>query len=271
MQNPIMSRPFRRLLPALISGLLLPTAILAAEPGGAVSEPLSAAVIIEKNVQARGGAAAWRNARSLLLRGQMDAGGRTPTALPVVLELKRPNKVRVALQFKGKTAVQVFDGESGWKLRPFLGRDEAEPFTPEETREAAAQSELDGPLLDFRAKGTQIALEGTERIEGRDTYRLRLSLRDGTVSHAWIDAATFLEARIEAAPHRVDGHLRRVMTYFRDYRSVDGLVVPFVVETAVEGQKNTHRMSFSKVKVNLPLEDALFARQGLEIPTPEFQ
>src|SRR6266436_1781597 len=42
--------------------------------------------------------------------------------LPFVMELKRPRKMRFELQFSGQTAIQVFDGANGWKLRPFLNR-----------------------------------------------------------------------------------------------------------------------------------------------------
>ena len=38
------------------------------------------------------------------------------------MELKRPRKMRFELQFNGQTAVQVFDGANGWKLRSFLNR-----------------------------------------------------------------------------------------------------------------------------------------------------
>jgi len=37
--------------------------------------------------------------------------------LPFVMELKRPRKMRFELQFSGQTAIQVFDGANGWKLR----------------------------------------------------------------------------------------------------------------------------------------------------------
>ena len=48
--------------------------------------------------------------------------------LPFIMELKRPRKMRFELQFKGQTAVQVFDGANGWKLRPFLNRRKWSPI-----------------------------------------------------------------------------------------------------------------------------------------------
>jgi len=253
----------RIVLLALIAGALAPALLRAADAAGAPGALPSAEQIVERNVQARGGPAAWRKVQAMQFTGQMDAGGKVPTALPIVMDLKRPNKSRVELQFQGKTAVQVFDGSAGWKLRPFLGREDAEPFTVAEIKVAAAQSGLDGPLMDYAAQGTQVALDGVEQIEGQDAYRLKLTTRAGAVSRVWIDASSFLELKIDGAPRVVDGRLRHVETYFRDYRNVDGLMVPFVVETAVEGVKQRHRMSFAQVQLNPPLKDALFARGAL--------
>jgi len=45
----------------------------------------------------------------------------------------------------------------------------------------------------------------------------------------------FLEVKVEGTPRRLDGKYHPVATYLRDYKSVNGLMVPFVLETAVEG------------------------------------
>ncbi len=37
------------------------------------------------------------------------------------------------------------------------------------------QAELDGPLVDYRAKGTIVELDGTEVVEDRTTYKLKLA------------------------------------------------------------------------------------------------
>ena len=83
---------------------------------------------------------------------------------------------------------------NGWKLRPYLNRLEVEPFTADELRLAAMQQPLDGPLVDYAVKGTQVELEGMEKVEDRNTYKLKLTMKDGHTTRVWIDAQTFLEA-----------------------------------------------------------------------------
>ena len=76
--------------------------------------------------------------------------------------------------------------------------------------------------------------------------------------HIWVDAQTFLEVKIEGVPHRMDGKMRMVEIYYRDYKSVNGLMIPRVVETAVQGVKQSHKMTIESVMLNPKLDDALF-------------
>ena len=180
--------------------------------------------------------------------------------LPFVLDLKRPGKSRVEIEFAGKKAIQVYDGTKGWKLRPFLNRNDAEPFTPEEAKSTEGRWNLDGPLLDYAAQGTKVEFDGTEPVDGHNAYRLKLTLKNGEVQHIWIDTQSFLDVKVEGSPRRMDGKVRTVWVTQRDFRSVQGLVIPFVLETSVDGYPNKHKMAIDKVTLNPSLDDALFAQ-----------
>ena len=258
---------------------------------------LSAAEIVDRNVAARGGQQAWQSVGSLTMSGKMEAGGNKRASLPVpnlhdphavvptrpieqvqlpfVMELKRPRKMRVELQYRGQTAIQVFDGTNGWKLRPFLNRMDVEPYTAEELRTALLQSELDGPLVDYAGKGTKVELAGMEKIDGNDTYKLQVTTKEGHAFHVWIDAKTFLEAKIEGAPRRLDGRYHPVEIYYREYRTVGSLKVSYLLETKVlntPGVNDARRtdvavekITVEKVEINPKLNDSLFARPQLDI------
>jgi hypothetical protein len=269
------------------------------------SAKLSAAAIVDRNVAARGGLNAWRAVQTMSLAGKLGAGGnrrqtvpvpdpgnpvpgrrvnRLPVTprpdeevqLPFLMELQRPRKMRFELKFNGQTAVQVYDGANGWKLRPFLNRGLVEPYTEDEMKTASTQADLDGPLVDYAVKGTRIELAGTEKVEGRDTYKIAMTMKSGQVLHVWIDAETFLETKIEGQPRRLDGRDHPVEVYFRDYRRIDGLQIPFILETKVlpvavtaTGLKDTpvpsERIIVEKVLVNPKLDASLFSKPQIEI------
>jgi hypothetical protein len=296
---------YRKLL-AICIPLGFAVSLTAADESPTSGAKLSAAEIVDKNVAARGGLQAWRAVQTMTLAGKLGAGGnqratlQVPSSgpvsasagrpsrpvlpqrpvdevqLPFVMQLRRPRKMRFELQFNGQTAVQVFDGTNGWKLRPFLGRRVVEPYTADEMKTTSRQADLDGPLVDYAAKGTQIELAGMDRVEGRDTYKLKLTLKGGEAMHVWIDAQTFLEAKMEGQPRRLDGTDHPVEVYLRDYRPVNGLEVPFLLETRVLSVAKTvlglkdpavppERTIIERAVVNPRLDEALFSRPEVAV------
>ena len=293
---------FRKTLGIFISLALVISAAAAGETSPSPAD-LSAATIVDRNVAARGGLQAWRAVQTMSFAGKLTAGGNQRTALPVpatdrkasqrsskmafpsrpseevqlpfVMELKRTRKMRMELQFNGQTAIQVFDGANGWKLRPFLNRREVEPYTTEEMKASSLQADLDGFLVDYAAKGTRIELVSSEKVEDRDTYKLKLTMKNGQAIHVWIDAQSFLEAKIEGQPRRFDGIYHPVEVYYRDYRPENGLQIPHVLETRVlpvaqpkAGAKQgspvqAEKIMIDKVVVNPKLEESLFSKPDI--------
>ena len=264
---------------------------------------LSAAQIVEKHVAARGGQQAWRAVQTLSVTGKMDAGSGDSAArsakiaragagasvkrahansagsadagdanqqvqLPFTLEMKRPRKSRLEIEFGGQTAVQVYDGTNGWKLRPYLNRNDAEPFTALEAKSEGAKAEMDGPLVDYAAKGTKVQLEAVEPVDGRDAYKLKLTMKSGDVQHIWIDEQSFLDVRVEGIPRHMDGRMRNVWVNQRDFRPVQGLMMPFIYESVVEGFPQTHKMTIQTVSVNRTIDDARFAKPSAVARAP---
>jgi len=278
---------------SLLAGVCLAQAVSAADSKGPPAG-VSVAQVVDKHVAARGGLKAWRTVQTLSVTGKLDAGTAdsversakiaregvgasvkraqvaaakegTDTAnqqvqLPFRLEMKRPRKSRLEIDFAGKTAVQVYDGQNGWKLRPYLNRDDVEPFTTDEAKAEAAKADLEGPLLDYAAKGSQVALEGMEPVEGHNAYKLKLTMKSGEVQHIWIDAQSFLDVKLEGTPRRMDGKMRSVWIYQSDFRSVQGLMVPYLYETAIDGNPHPHKMIVESVTVNRTLDDARFTK-----------
>jgi hypothetical protein len=255
---------------------------------------MTVAQIVAKHVAARGGAEAWKGVHGLQLSGKMEAGrgsmdpvaaqtahtgkhfpvregavstdlpegapAKAQVQLPFVLDSERPNKTRLEIEFQGKKAVQVFDGTQGWKLRPFLNRNDIEPFTAEELKAETTRAEPEGDLVDYAAKGSSVALDGTEKVGGANTYRLKVTHKDGRVVHVWIDAVTFLDVRMDGTPKHMDGKMHDVHVAQRDFRKVDGVMIPFVLETSVDGYADAHRILIEKAVVNPSFDASTFAK-----------
>ena len=243
-----------------------PAAHATSRSAASAPAPLALTVkqIVEKNVAARGGLTAWRAVGSMVESGKIEDSGNVVAPQPFVLMMKRPRKSRLELVSLDQKAVQVYDGQNGWKLRAWQNR--VEPYTAAELERAVDQQELDGPLIDCAAKGTKVEYEGIEQVEGHDAYKLKLTLIDNHVRHIWIDTKSFLDVKIEAAPRVMYGRERQAMTYFRDYRPVNGLMIPHTLETTVEGINQTRKVTIVKVVLNPKLDDSAFAKPGSFAP-----
>jgi hypothetical protein len=245
--------------------------------------------ILARNAAASGGINAWRKVATVSMTGQMDANKprssrpdyhpplanpkrpsttrAAPAApaedpdkvieLPYRLEMKRPLKTRLEIDVNGKAAIQIYDGVKGAKIRPYLGRSAPEPYTTAELQLAAAEQELDGPLVDHDRKGTKVALEGVDKVNGSDAYKLKLTFKNGTVRHLWVDASSFLEVKMDGS-RRLDGKAHAVETYLRNYKSVDGLMFPMLTETVIEGVPGSTKLTVATVTVNPALDDSRF-------------
>jgi hypothetical protein len=80
------------------------------------------------------------------------------------------------------------------------------------------------------------------------------------VQHIWIDAQSYLDVKVEGLPRRMDGKMRSVWIYQRDFRAVQGVMVPYLYETTDEGNPRPHRMVIESVAVNRTLDDARFTK-----------
>jgi hypothetical protein len=157
-------------------------------------------------------------------------------------------------------------------LRPYLNRPAAEPFSPEELQKALAGPPLEGQLIDYAAKGSTVELEGTEMVEKKPTYRLKVSTKQGHTQHFWVDDNTFLEVKAEADPHRFNAKMRKTETYYRDYHRVGGVMIPYVAETRVESAPQGRALTIEKAVLNEAMDDSLFAKPATltaaELPLP---
>ena len=245
------------LIACMMSAVMTPTAH-AAPP-----QALTVDQIIQKNIAARGGLQAWHEIQTMTITGKMEAGTKDNVQLPFVMKLKRPKMSRLELQFGGKTALQIYDGHDGWKVRPFLGRNEVESFTAAELEKAGEDEQMDGPLIDHEAKGIKVELEGVEPVEGHDAYKLKLTMKNGKTHHLWVDAQSFLEVKEEGFPRLLDGKPHNVEVYYRNYNPAGGVKVPYLLETVVAGVKQTHKITIDSYVLNSKLEDSAFAKPDL--------
>jgi len=227
----------------------------AAAPAVSGKEP-TAEQIVEKHVAARGGLKKIRAIRTLKETGRMTEGPNREAV--VTRELKRPAHTRFEITLQGVTGVFVSDGTKGWKLNPFDGDLEPKPLPEAAIREAAEQADIEGPLVDWKAKGHALELMGKEDVAGRPAWKIKVTLKSGDVRYEYLDARTYERLRTDST-RTVKGRPVQVQMTFADYRKTAGVSFPRVVELTASGRPQKLRITVDKVEVNPPLADDRFA------------
>lgn len=231
------------------------------EPQRAPAASITAAQIVDKCLQAHGGAEARLKREAILWKGHFESERLPLHTARFELTEKRPNKTRFELLDAADKTLHVFDGSRGWKLRFAQdGRPSLQPYSDWEVKYAGEAPGLDAPLADFSAKGAAIRLVGREQVDGVDAYRLAIRLASGEEQTIWVDATTFLEFRYDRTAYGDSGPRGIASTYFRDYRVVEGIPLPSLIEVGARGSDKRDRMVVESVSLNPKVPDALFAR-----------
>ena len=204
--------------------------------------------LIARNIEAKGGLARLRAILTIKLTGTQSMQG---TNAAVKIYTKRPNFVRQETVINGKLVTSGFDGQTAWMHNPFVGTEPMVMSGPQ-AELIREQSNFDGPLVDYKNQGYMIAMQEMESAGDRSLIHLRLTSRTGQVSHMFLDAVTYLEARLrtEAGPTILDQE-------FSDYRDVEGVKMPFLLRTFANGALQGE-LKLQKIEVNTPMDDALF-------------
>ena len=176
---------------------------------------------------------------------------------------KRPNKMRIEAEIMGSTMIQCYSGEKGWAINPMTGSSNPQPMSEIEEKSFKLQSDMDGPLVDYAEKGYTVEYIGEEDVEGTPTHQLRIDTNDGIVMDVFIDAEYFLIIK-SSNKITVDENEFETQTYMSDFQEIEGMVVPFAIETR-SGDAVMNQIMMEKTEYGVEVDDSIFAMP--EVPT----
>ena len=211
--------------------------------------------IIAKNVQAHGGMEKLKAVKSIRNTAELSQGS---FRAKVVQEGKRPGKVREEFVLQGMAQVRAYDGKDGWQINPFQGRLDAEILSKDDSKDLVIDADIDGPLVDYKDKGSKAELVGHDSVEGTDCYKIKLTLKNGDIRTYYLDTDSYLELKLEMQT-MIRGAQQESETYYGDYEKVDGIYFPFALESGRKGDTDRVKYTVEHVELNVPLDDKLFA------------
>src|SRR5207302_10552650 len=150
--------------------------------------------LVSKNIEAKGGADALNALQSLRLSGKMLVQ-QGQIQLAYLQTKKRRGEVRSEGAIQGMTQIEAYDGKEGWRVSPFFGRRDPERMSADDLKSLQEQAEIDGPLVDWKAKGSTVEYLGREDVDGTLAHKLKVVRKNGDVTFVYLDPDAFLEIR----------------------------------------------------------------------------
>jgi len=217
--------------------------------------------IVKKMVEARGGIDKIKAVQSERITGRVAFPQGFEGAL--ILELKRPHKLYSEITVQGHKILRAYDGKSaGWVVDPFGENKEVQPMPEEELRGMPDEADPDGPIVDYKAKGSQIEFAGKEDLDGKAVYHLKITDRHGEVRSYFLDASTFLTVKWTSL-RKIDNQMLPWECALSDYREIGGLKFPFKIDQGSPGTDFRQTLTIEKVELNPSIEESHFAKPVL--------
>ncbi len=219
--------------------------------------------LINKNLEARGGAAALAAIKNIsfqgrtLYPGDFELGYRETRARLIGTAAER-----VEFSLQGLNIIQAYDGHEGWKVNPLQGRKDAEKMSADEARALADSALIEGPLLASRNDGSKVTYLGRDDFDGTLAYKLKVTQKDGDEFVYWLDPDTYLEIKVDET-RRIRGAEQTNETELGDYEKIAGVYFPMSVENWPQSQPSQRsRTIIASGIANGPVANDYFVEPG---------
>ena len=215
----------------------------------AIPAGMTAEKILDNYINALGGVEKLGSISSQVIKMTTEMQG---MVIEMVSTQKAPDKILITTSMGGNIMQkQVFDGERG----QISAMGQKMELTGSQLVDMKSQARII-PELDYRNLAYQLKLVDMESIEGKPAYKVQITSPEGSSKTEFFDVATGLKIRTVASQDTPMGAMTIAVT-LGDYRSVDGIKVPFSLKQVVGPQ--TIDLKVASVEFNSGIPDDVFS------------
>jgi hypothetical protein len=147
---------------------------------------------------------------------------------------------------------QVVNLKKGWDFMPFRGQTSPEEVSDEQLKSSQGLLDLQGLLVNYKEKGSQVELLGKENVSGAECFKLKLTNKIGKVYTLFIDTKSYYRVKWIYKSYSANGEVDTEVTYGDYKKTADGYVFPFL-QTIESGS-----IVFKTIEINQPVDEKIF-------------
>lgn len=174
--------------------------------------------------------------------------------MPTVMWMKNPDKIKTVTTVNGQDMIQAFDGEKGYTVSPMTGSTEPVEMTPDQVKQTVRSNIFQNSMVKYLKNG-QLTLAGEDKVNDKPAYKIKATLEGGTVIDMFIDKSSYFLVKTSTTVSQ-GGMTVVVDSYPSNYTETNGVLIPMTTTTSAQGMDIL--INFTKVEVNVPMEDSIF-------------
>jgi zinc protease len=205
---------------------------------------LSAKEVIATYIKAIGGKEKILAIKDISMKSGMTMQGMT---FEINVKQKAPNKMSVETLMGGNVmSKQVFDGKKAAVKSP-MGNQE---LTGSDLEDMKIQSTMHAELF-LEEMGVKVELKGADKVDENAVWKVQVTSPAGKVSVDYYDQKSGLKLKSVAQQGQMS-----IATTYSDYREVEGVLFPFMMNQTVGPQ--SFDVITSAIEVNTGIDDSVF-------------
>ncbi|MEJ7671955.1 MAG: hypothetical protein WKF59_04440 [Chitinophagaceae bacterium] len=131
--------------------------------------------IINKYIDGRGGKDKLSAIKSVYMEGSREMMG---SEVAVKVTIVQGKLFRNDFEFGGNKGYMIVTPTEGWSLIPMRSQN-VEIISADRLKNMQGQLDIAGPLVDYIAKGNKAELQEKEIIDGKEAYKIKITLSTG--------------------------------------------------------------------------------------------
>jgi len=206
--------------------------------------------VIDKFIAAIGGREKMLALNSIKMDGTLTTQGFDVGITVTVLNGKG---ARTDISVPGMSeGYRIITPTKGWNFLPFQGMTGPEEASEDMVKAGQSQLDLQTSFLDYAKKGHKVELQGKEKVDGADCYKIKITYKNGKSTVVYIDAKTYYRVKAVATVD-VNGTPTEVENTYSDFKKTpEGYVIPY----SQTNQSGT--IIYTSVEINKPVDEKIF-------------
>jgi len=210
--------------------------------------------VIQKYSTNHGGLEAFNKIKTAKITATFTTQGMD---LPMTIQVINGKAARTDVEAMGSAVIRSYKDGKAWTQNPFAGITAPKEVTGAELNDFKAASMLASPLMDYKARGHQVELQGQTDAEGIKAYKIKLTSKDdGKVTNYYISTTDYTLIKSESE-RDLQGQTVNVEVLYSNLKDFNGVKIYMTKAQRMNGEV-FQTTAYTNIELNVTIDEKIF-------------